>query len=311
MQRRSAVDLAAEHADLDRVVARLEPTDWDRPTPADGWSVRDQISHLGYFDHAGAHGGRPLAFARADKAVAGGVGPSVETGPDDDAAELLSWWRDGRRMLLPRSSLDPSTPDPVVRPADEARSFVTARLMETWAHGRTSSTRSASTRPDRAAASRRSHRRGRGRSATPPSRGPPMPTRWPSVLTGPDGDDGRGATESDRRRPGRRSTSASWSPSGATSTTPTSSSRGELADEWIEHRSGVRRPSRDRAGPGSSGRIADPLEQLGRGEPGAPLSARRCAVAERAELFRRPPASSTRTGSRAPPARRACVDERR
>ena len=43
-------DLAAEHEDLDRIVAALDDADLERPTPSPGWSVRDQVTHLAYFD---------------------------------------------------------------------------------------------------------------------------------------------------------------------------------------------------------------------------------------------------------------------
>ena len=45
-------DLAAEHAALDVLVAAIPDAAWDEPTPAPGWAVRDQISHLWYFDDA-------------------------------------------------------------------------------------------------------------------------------------------------------------------------------------------------------------------------------------------------------------------
>jgi uncharacterized protein (TIGR03084 family) len=131
-------DLAAEHADLDRVVASLEAADWDRPTPADGWSVRDQISHLGYFDRTAVLAVRdPAAFARSvEQLVAGGVDASVEPGRAMTPCELLSWWRDGRGELLSAlEPLDPSIRIPWYGPPMGARSFATARLMETWAHG--------------------------------------------------------------------------------------------------------------------------------------------------------------------------------
>ena len=43
-------DLWGEHDALDQIVAALPDADWDKPTPAEGWTVRDQISHLHYFD---------------------------------------------------------------------------------------------------------------------------------------------------------------------------------------------------------------------------------------------------------------------
>ena len=43
-------DLAAETADLAAILAPLGEPVWDRPTPAPGWSIRDQVTHLAYFD---------------------------------------------------------------------------------------------------------------------------------------------------------------------------------------------------------------------------------------------------------------------
>src|SRR2546429_443325 len=57
-------DLAAEHADLDALVAPLDAGGWDRPTPAEGWAIRDQIHHLGWFDRNSV-----LAISRAPTAL--------------------------------------------------------------------------------------------------------------------------------------------------------------------------------------------------------------------------------------------------
>ena len=43
-------DLAAEHADLDAIVAGIDETPGSLATPAPGWSVADQIAHLAFFD---------------------------------------------------------------------------------------------------------------------------------------------------------------------------------------------------------------------------------------------------------------------
>ena len=43
-------DLAAEHAALDALVCDLPTRPGSAPTPAEGWAVRDQISHLWFFD---------------------------------------------------------------------------------------------------------------------------------------------------------------------------------------------------------------------------------------------------------------------
>ena len=39
-------DLAEEHGALDRVLEQLTPHQYDLPTHAPGWAVRDQIAHL-------------------------------------------------------------------------------------------------------------------------------------------------------------------------------------------------------------------------------------------------------------------------
>ncbi|MGH8919781.1 MAG: maleylpyruvate isomerase N-terminal domain-containing protein, partial [Acidimicrobiales bacterium] len=43
-------DLAHEHEALDQRVEHLDDEAWHTPTPAEGWDVADQISHLCYFD---------------------------------------------------------------------------------------------------------------------------------------------------------------------------------------------------------------------------------------------------------------------
>src|SRR5271166_291607 len=45
-------DLAAETAALRAILDPLASTDWQLPTPAPGWTIADQVSHLAYFDQA-------------------------------------------------------------------------------------------------------------------------------------------------------------------------------------------------------------------------------------------------------------------
>src|ERR1019366_1218874 len=47
-------DLDAEYGELHTSVSTLSPDGpaWDLATPAQGWAVRDQISHLAFFDDA-------------------------------------------------------------------------------------------------------------------------------------------------------------------------------------------------------------------------------------------------------------------
>ena len=137
-------DLEAEHAELDRLVADLDEAGWDTPTPAEGWAVRDQISHLAYFDEAGLTAATdPDRFRAEAKALVAAMDEdptatdvSVVGGRASSGAELLAWWRRSRdEMVRVFRTLDPKARLPWYGPDMGARSFATARLMETWAHG--------------------------------------------------------------------------------------------------------------------------------------------------------------------------------
>jgi uncharacterized protein (TIGR03084 family) len=135
-------DLAAEHAALDVVLVRLEAATWDRPTHAPGWLVRDQVTHLAQVDEAALR-----AIADADRFRAE---VTARAGTDRKAREaallakgramsptaLLDWWRTARAALLAAApALSPTARVPWYGPEMSSASFITARLMETWAHG--------------------------------------------------------------------------------------------------------------------------------------------------------------------------------
>jgi uncharacterized protein (TIGR03084 family) len=133
-------DLAAEHADLDGLVAGLDEAALDTPTPAEGWRVRDQISHLAWFDREAVRAAvdpegftAALPEALADEAY---TERAVVEGRSLPGPELLASWRAARGELVEAlAGLDPSTRVPWYGPPMSAASFATARLMETWAHG--------------------------------------------------------------------------------------------------------------------------------------------------------------------------------
>lgn len=134
-------DLRAEHAELDAVVAGLPLEGWDRPTPADPWTVRDQISHLTFFDEAAAQAVsdpdgfvRSLEDAAAD--VQGYMDAPLVKGRGMEPAEVLGWWRSKRAAMLDAfAKADPAQRVPWYGPPMSPASFMSARLMETWAHG--------------------------------------------------------------------------------------------------------------------------------------------------------------------------------
>jgi uncharacterized protein (TIGR03084 family) len=131
-----AADLTAEQEALDDVVAGLDDEGWATATPSPGWTVADQIGHLTYFDGAAA---TAITDPDAFKASIAGLlaDPDGTTlhrhlGPH----ELLAAWRENRRRLAEMAGgLDAGQRVPWYGPSMSARSFLTARLMETWAHG--------------------------------------------------------------------------------------------------------------------------------------------------------------------------------
>ncbi len=136
-------DLELEFADLRRLVGGLaaDAPEWDWGTPAEGWAVRDQISHLAFFDEAGLLAvADPGAFSqRAQELMARSGDPMEEhlaKGRSMDGEELVAWWDSAHHALAAAlAEVDPSVMLPWFGPPMGVLSFVSARLMETWAHG--------------------------------------------------------------------------------------------------------------------------------------------------------------------------------
>jgi uncharacterized protein (TIGR03084 family) len=136
-------DLVAEQDALDTIVASLAAEQWGSPTPSPGWNVADQIGHLTYFDGSAAmaltdpdafqaHRGELLAaFANADAVETMTLGRFRAMAPD----ELLATWRRGRAELAAAAAAAHDARIEWYGPSMSKRSFLTARLMEAWAHG--------------------------------------------------------------------------------------------------------------------------------------------------------------------------------
>ncbi len=135
-------DLVAETEVLTGMLAPLDDAAWECPTPAPGWAIRDQVSHLAYFDDAATLAAIDPDRFRAETAAltarldTPGAALSDQIAGQHPPAELLDWLRRARtgyvRVL---GGLDPRTRLPWYGPDMSAASSVTARLMETWAHG--------------------------------------------------------------------------------------------------------------------------------------------------------------------------------
>ena len=133
-------DLAAETVAVRSLIAGLDEAGWRKPTPAVGWTIGDQISHLAYFDDAAV-----ISATDADR-FAAELMSDVEKGLTADdvverfrnlsGPELLRWFDQSRQRLGDVfRGLDPSARVPWFGPPMSVASSVTARIMETWAHG--------------------------------------------------------------------------------------------------------------------------------------------------------------------------------
>ncbi len=131
---------AAESAVTRALVAGLDEAGWHTPTPAAGWDIADQVSHLAYYDEVTVKSAvhpeqfnAELAAAEAD----GGINPDAIAVRfrDRTGAELLAWFQVARAELIDTFiGLDPRARLPWFGPAMSAASSLTARIMETWAH---------------------------------------------------------------------------------------------------------------------------------------------------------------------------------
>ena len=134
-------DLRAEQESLDGIVSGIEGDAWSTQTPAEGWDVRDQIGHVAFFDERATEAiATPEVFLAGVEAASadidGYMASHLDRSRQSDPGDVLSHWRQGRSGVLDAlAPLDPSARIPWYGPAMSARSFATARLMETWAHG--------------------------------------------------------------------------------------------------------------------------------------------------------------------------------
>jgi uncharacterized protein (TIGR03084 family) len=136
-------DLLEEQNSLDDVVGGLDPGQWRRPTASPGWNVFDQIAHLAYFDdRASVAISDPERFQKdLDEMLARMTDESLDeitlgSLRELTSEELLVRWRESRRQLNEAAlTLGDDARVAWYGPSMGAKSFLTARLMETWAHG--------------------------------------------------------------------------------------------------------------------------------------------------------------------------------
>src|SRR5260370_580999 len=132
--------LSSEQMSLQAELHDVAPDDWFRPTPARRWDVRDTVAHLADIDEVAMDtclgGPRPLndfaaRFASPEDTTLWGV----LRGRRLPGREVLAWWEDtSARERDVLAALDPAVRVPWGI-GMRSPSLVTARLMETWAHG--------------------------------------------------------------------------------------------------------------------------------------------------------------------------------
>jgi uncharacterized protein (TIGR03084 family) len=136
-----ADDAQAEHDVLADLLRDRPDEDWDRPTPAPRWTVRDQISHLAFFDHVtrlavADHAAFGALRDEALQDLEGYVEKVLSSGAGRSGTQMLEWWaRERADLVAAVRAADPSQRVPWFGPSMSLASKTTARIMETWAHG--------------------------------------------------------------------------------------------------------------------------------------------------------------------------------
>lgn len=137
-------DLLNEYQSLAAVCEELTPAEWKTATLFYNWTPWDEIAHLCYFDETGlqaatdADGFNQAALPLAKRLYAGEHISAIarERYAHMDGPALLAHWRGLHQALVQALSvLDVKDRLPWYGPPMGARSFASARLMETWAHG--------------------------------------------------------------------------------------------------------------------------------------------------------------------------------
>lgn len=133
-------DLAAEQAVVDDLVGDLNEEQWSTQSPAAGWTLRDEIAHLAFFDEvavASMTGRGEALFAGLEEAMRSGADGFVRApGDGRSGREILAWWRDARSAEVEAfRRIEPTARVPWGPNRIAVASLCTARLMETWAHG--------------------------------------------------------------------------------------------------------------------------------------------------------------------------------
>ncbi len=139
-----ADDFLAESRSLFELVAPLDDDALERVTAFKGWRIANVIAHLSVWNRAAV---LSLTDTDALSALLRGIGEHLKAGGrmtefEKDCHEgvwgralVEHWWRSCEETARHFAVADPAQRVPWAGPDMSARSSISARLMETWAHG--------------------------------------------------------------------------------------------------------------------------------------------------------------------------------
>lgn len=137
-----ADDFLEESEALFGLFQGLPESEFERATEFKGWTLSNVIRHLHVWNLAADlsltdEAGFDAFYAEVGASVSGGLKDFEESYLDGLSGQaLLSTWRDAYRTVARHfRAADPSQRVKWAGPSMSARSSITARLMETWAHG--------------------------------------------------------------------------------------------------------------------------------------------------------------------------------
>jgi len=135
-------DFVAESEALAQALTSMPEADWDTETQFKSWTVNEVLRHLHFWNRAAdltltdPTGFQDLVSTFGAQLGPGGMRP-VERAliPTSGAALFDAWQALYRDMAVRWGEIDPKQRVPWIGPDMSARSMMTSRQMETWAHG--------------------------------------------------------------------------------------------------------------------------------------------------------------------------------
>jgi uncharacterized protein (TIGR03084 family) len=131
-------DLEAEDDRLEAILAGLSDQQWDTPSAASGWTVRDVVVHLMLTDEAVVHSieglGGPLPQERPAGTLDDAMGRAVRGEPATPEQVYPRWCTARRAASRAMRAADPDGRYPWATNPLRPRVLATTRLAEHWAH---------------------------------------------------------------------------------------------------------------------------------------------------------------------------------